>query len=165
MKKPDKGEIFYIEGGAALPCDIALKRRMTLVLPKVGLFNTTVFKNVAYGLRIRGTKGKEAADRVDKVLDFVGLGHKKDQNALTLSSGETQRAGLARALVIEPDILFLDEPTASVDEKSTGAIEDIIQRLKQDGSCTVVMTTHDQQQAARLADFLMVMKDGKISAQ
>ena len=164
LEKPDKGEIIYIEGGAALPCNIALKRRMTLVLPKVGLFNTTVFKNVAYGLRIRGTKGKEAAERVDKALDFVGLGHKKDQNALTLSSGETQRAGIARALVIEPDILFLDEPTASVDEKSTRAIEGIIQRLKQDGSCTIVMTTHDHSQAARLADFLMVMRDGKISA-
>jgi tungstate transport system ATP-binding protein len=164
LDKPDKGEIIYSEGGAALPCDIALKRRMTLVLPKVGLFNTTVFKNVAYGLRIRGTKGKEAAERVDKALDFVGLGHKKDQNALTLSSGETQRAGIARALVIEPDILFLDEPTASVDEKSTRAIEGIIQRLKQDGSCTIVMTTHDHSQAARLADFLMVMRDGKISA-
>lgn len=164
LEEPDMGEIFYIEGGAALPCDIALKRRMTLVLPKVGLFNTTVFKNVAYGLRIRGTKGKEAADRVDKVLAFVGLGHKKDQNALTLSSGETQRAGLARALVIEPDFLFLDEPTASVDEKSTGVIEDIILRLKQEGSCTIVMTTHDHLQAARLADFLMVMRDGKISA-
>jgi tungstate transport system ATP-binding protein len=164
LEEPDKGEIFYIEGGAVLPCEIALKRRMTLVLPKVGLFNTTVFKNVAYGLSIRGIKGREAVERVGKVLDFVGLDHKKDQNALTLSSGETQRAGLARALVIEPDILFLDEPTASVDEKSTVAIEDIIQRLKQDGRCTVVMTTHDQQQAARLADFLMVMKDGKLSA-
>lgn len=163
LEKPDEGEIIYSEG-TVLPCDIALKRRMTLVLPKVGLFNTTVFKNVAYGLRIRRTKGKEAADRVDKVLDFVGLGHKKDQNALTLSSGETQRAGLARALVIEPDFLFLDEPTASVDEKSKGAIEDIILRLKQDGSCTIVMTTHDQSQASRLADFLMVMRDGKISA-
>jgi tungstate transport system ATP-binding protein len=164
LEEPDKGEIFYIEGGTVLPCDIALRRRMTLVLPKVGLFNATVFKNVDYGLRIRGTKGKEAADRVDKVLDFVSLAHKKDQNALTLSSGETQRAGLARALVIEPDVLFLDEPTASIDEKSTRAIEDIIQRLKQDGNCTIVMTTHDHSQAARLADFLMVMKDGKISA-
>jgi len=164
LEEPDKGEIFYIEGGAALHSDIALKRRMTLVLPRVGLFNTTVFKNIAYGLRIRGIKGKEAADRVDKVLEFVGLGHKKDQNALTLSSGETQRAGLARALVIDPDILFLDEPTASVDEKSTGALEDIILRLKQDRSRTIVMTTHDRSQAARLADIMMLMKDGKISA-
>ena len=163
LEEPDNGEIIYIEGGAALPCDIVLKRRMTLVLPKVGLFNTTVFKNVSYGLRIRGTRGREAAERVDRVLDFVGLSHKKDQNAHTLSSGETQRVGLARALVIEPDILFLDEPTASVDEKSTGVIEDIIQRLKQDGNCTIVMTTHDHSQAARLADFLMVMRDGKIS--
>ena len=164
LEEPDKGEIFYIEGGTALPSDITLKRRMTLVLPKVGLFNSTVFKNIAYGLRIRGIKGKEAADRVDKVLEFVGLGHKKDQNALTLSSGETQRAGLARALVIEPAFLFLDEPTASVDEKSTGAIEDIIQRLKKDGNRTIVMTTHDNSQAARLADVLMTMKHGKISA-
>ena len=162
IESQDSGEINYVSGGQVLDNDLALKRRITLVLPKVGLFNTSVFRNAAYGLTIRGIKGPEANRRVDKVLDFVGLSHKKGQNARTVSSGEAQRLGIARALVIEPEILFLDEPTASVDQKNTGIIEAIIQTMKQDGQVTVIMTTHDRDQAARLADRLLVMKDGEI---
>jgi tungstate transport system ATP-binding protein len=164
LEAPDRGEIIYFDERGTVPCDIALQRRITLVLPKIGLFSTTVFKNISYGLRVRGMKGKEAAARVERVLEFVGLSHKKDQNARTLSSGEAQRVGIARALVIEPDILFLDEPTASIDRKNTEIIEDIIQQLKQNGKTTIVMTTHDQAQARRLADFLMAMHNGEISA-
>jgi tungstate transport system ATP-binding protein len=163
LEAPDNGEIIYFNGRGVVPRDISLQRRITLVLPKIGLFNTTVFKNISYGLRIRGIKGKEAADRVERVLEFVGLGHRKDQNARTLSSGEAQRIGIARALVIEPDILFLDEPTTSIDRKNTEIIENIIHQLKQNNKSLIVMTTHDQSQAQRLADFRMAMSDGKIS--
>jgi len=158
----DSGQIHYVSGGQVLDNDLALKRRITLVLPKVGLFNMSVFRNAAYGLTIRGIKGPVAIRRIDKVLDFVGLSHKKVQNARTVSSGEAQRLGIARALVIEPEILFLDEPTASVDQKNTGIIEGIINTMKQDGKVTVIMTTHDRDQAARLADHLLVMKGGEI---
>ncbi len=163
IEAPDSGEINYLSGGAVLPNDLDLRRRITLVLPKVGVFNTTVFRNVAYGLGVRGIGGKEAEEKVMDALEFVGLGHKKAQSGLTLSSGETQRLGIARALVIEPDMLFLDEPTASVDQKNTEIIEDIIMKMKRDGKATVIITTHDREQAARLADALLVMRDGKIS--
>jgi tungstate transport system ATP-binding protein len=162
LEDPDRGEIIYFDERGTVPCDISLRRRITLVLPKVGLFNTTVFRNVDYGLRIRGIKGREAALQVEKVLEFIGLKHKKGQNALTLSSGEAQRVGIARALVIEPDILFLDEPTASVDETNVKIIENIIQRFKQHQKTAIVMTTHDHSQAQRLADFDIAMRDGKI---
>jgi tungstate transport system ATP-binding protein len=165
IETPDGGEVNYISDGNQTSKDLALKRRVTLVLPKVGIFNTTVFKNAAYGLAIRGIKGPEARERVDKVLNFVGLEHKKDHNALTVSSGETQRLGIARALVIEPEILFLDEPTASVDHKNTGIIEEIIRKMKQERNVTVIMTTHDKEQASRLADRLLVMKDGAIKSE
>lgn len=163
IEAPDSGEINYVSDGIILSKDLELKRRITLVLPKVGVFNTTVFRNVAYGLRIRGIRGREAAERVTDALEFVGLGHKKDQNGLTLSSGETQRLGIARAMVIRPEMLFLDEPTASVDQKNTAIIEDIILKMKGDGRVTVIITTHDREQAARLADSLLVMRDGKIA--
>ncbi len=165
LETPDSGEINYISEGTALPKDLDLRRRITLVLPRVGVFNTTVFRNVSYGLSVRGIRGRDAAERVMDALDFVGLGHKKDQNGLTLSSGETQRLGIARALVIRPDMLFLDEPTASVDQKNTGIIEDIILKMKRDGRVTVVITTHDREQAARLADALLVMRGGKIAEE
>ena len=162
IEEPDSGEINYFSDKSMVQKNLELRRRITLVLPKVGVFHTTVFKNVAYGLRIRGIRGIEANERVEKALEFVELGHKKNQNARTLSSGETQRLGIARALVIKPEILFLDEPTASVDQKNTRIIEDIILNMKRDSMATVVITTHDRQQAARLADHLLVMKDGKI---
>ena len=162
LEAPDRGEIIYFDERGSLPQDIPLQRRITLVLPKIGLFNTTVSKNVSYGLRVRGIRGKEASERVKRVLEFVGLSHKKDQNAHTLSSGETQRVGIARALIVETDILFLDEPTASIDRKNTEIIETIIQQLKRDGKTIIVMTTHDPTQAQRLADFRLVMCDGKI---
>jgi tungstate transport system ATP-binding protein len=95
-------------------------------------------------------------------LAFVGLQNKKNQHALTLSSGETQRLGIARALAIDPEFLFLDEPTASIDEENTEIIESIIGTMKKEGRSTVIMTTHDRAQAERLADRLLVMKHGRI---
>lgn len=164
LELPDRGEINYLSGSNILNKDTELKRKITLVLPKVGVFNTTVFKNAAYGLKIRGIKDKEMGERVNKALDFVGLAHKKNQNALTLSSGETQRLGIARAIAIKPDMLFLDEPTASVDMKNREIIEDIISNMKQTGKTTIVITTHDRSQAERLASSVLIMNDGKIVA-
>ena len=163
LEPSDRGEINYLSGGTFsegnLKKDIALRRRITLVLPKVGVFNTTVFKNAAYGLKIRGIKGKEM---VNKALDFVGLMHKRNQNALTLSSGETQRLGIARAMAIEPEMLFLDEPTASVDRENTGIIENIILNMKRKDKSTIIITTHDMSQAERLGDIMLIMSEGKI---
>lgn len=165
LERPDAGEVSYVSGGDLLQNDMSLKRRVTLVLPKVGVFNTTVFNNAAYGLKIRDIESKEAQERVDRVLDVVGLIHKKQQTALTLSSGETQRLGIARAMVIEPEILFLDEPTASIDEENTGIVEGIILDLKREARTTIIITTHDRDQAARIADRVLMMHDGGIELQ
>lgn len=162
LENPDKGEVNYFLGDIAFKKDIELRRRITLVLPKIGVFNTTVFNNAAYGLKIRGLKGKEIEDKVEEALNFVGLIHKRNQNALTLSSGETQRLGIARAIVIEPEILFLDEPTASVDKENTEIIEHIIRDIKKEGKSTIIITTHDLAQAERLADSILTMNEGKI---
>jgi tungstate transport system ATP-binding protein len=182
LEPPDRGEVNYLYGDTPL-CppllrgelkggtfsegilkkDIALKRRITLVLPKIGIFNTTVFKNAAYGLKIRGIKDNEMEKRVNKALDFVGLAHKKNQNALTLSSGETQRLGIARAIVIDPEILFLDEPTASVDRENIEIIENIILNMKRQNKSTIVITTHDMSLAERLGNSILIMNDGRIS--
>jgi tungstate transport system ATP-binding protein len=162
LEEPDGGDLLFQENGAPLIRDLALRRRMTLVLPRTGVFNTTVFNNAAYGLKVRGMGGNLLKREVDRALDFVGLAHKSGQNALTLSSGETQRLGIARALAIGPEILFLDEPTASVDEENTAIIESIIGDLKKERRTMVIMTTHDKDQAARLADTLLFMTGGRV---
>ena len=162
LERADAGDLLFFDDSSALPQDLSLKRRITLVLAHTGVFNTTVFKNVAYGLSIRGIGKPEIKERVRKALAFVGLEHKTGQHALTLSSGETQRLGIARALAIEPEMLFLDEPTASVDQENTELIESIITTMKKDGRTMVIMTTHDRDQADRIADRVLMIENGMI---
>lgn len=163
LERPDDGDVNYIYDGAVVSDNIDLKRRMTLMLPKVGVFNATVFKNVAYGLRIRGLEKEILHEKVERAMDLVNLGQRKNQNALSLSSGETQRLGIARALVIEPEILFLDEPTASIDDKNAAIIENIILKMRENGKPTVIMATHDLRQAERLSEKILFMKEGRIA--
>jgi tungstate transport system ATP-binding protein len=165
LEEPDSGEVLFYHNGRSVKKDISLRRRITLLLPKIGVFNATVFGNVAYGLKIRGLQRDEIGERVGKALDFVGLVSKKHQQALTLSSGETQRLGIARALAIEPEIFFLDEPTASIDHKNTAIVEDILLKIKGDKKTIVIMTTHDMAQAERLADTMLMMRNGKLLMQ
>jgi len=160
LELPDAGSVDYLENGVALAKNLELRRRFTLVLPRPGIFNTTVFNNVAYGLKIRGVKADEIAARVNGILATVGLAHKKSQRALDLSSGETKRLGLARAMVLNPEVLFLDEPTANIDPLNTDIIEEIILKMKAGGAVTILLITHDPAQADRLGDQLLFLKDG-----
>lgn len=163
LEEPDSGEIKFFSEGGVLKNDINLRRRITLVLPKIGIFNTTVFQNVAYGLKVRGTKKSETEEKVHDALEFVGLNHKKNSHAPSLSSGETQRLGIARAIVTDPEILFLDEPTASLDPYNTTIIEELITKIKERNKIAIVMVTHNIYQARRLADYVLFMHDGRIA--
>lgn len=162
LEDPESGVVNYFSGDSNLKKDISLRRRISLVLPKIGVFNTTVFKNVAYGLKIRGLNNKEIRKRAEQALEIVGLVHKKNMNALALSSGESQRLGIARAMAIEPEILFLDEPTASLDPHSTTIIEETIQKIREEKKITIIMITHNVFQAQRLADTVLFMYEGII---
>ncbi|MDA8082194.1 MAG: ATP-binding cassette domain-containing protein [Nitrospiraceae bacterium] len=163
LEKPDRGGIAFFSGQERLEDDMALKRRMTLVLPQVGIFNSSVFDNAAFGLRIRGMARREVERRCSEMLSLARLADKRFQRAVTLSSGEKQRLGIARALVIEPEMLFLDEPTASIDEANTRIIEEII--LEKRHGMSIIMTTHDRAQAERLADQLLALRNGRIAGE
>jgi tungstate transport system ATP-binding protein len=165
LERPDGGAVTYVSEGRTLYPDLALKRRISMLQPKVGVFNASVFKNVAYGLKVRGVPGPLIKKKVLNALDHVGLPHKKDQSALTLSSGETQRLGLARALVVDPEVLYLDEPTASIDPENTAVIEKIILKLKEEARTLVIMATHDMDQVRRIADRVLRMKNGRLAEE
>jgi tungstate transport system ATP-binding protein len=163
LEAPDAGEVRYWDNGVALPHDLGLRRRITLLLPRIGVFNTSVFHNVAYGLKIRGRSSQEVEDRVKEALGRVGLLHKRRQNGLDLSSGETRRLGIARALIIDPEVFCLDEPTANLDPKNAEIIEQIIFSMKNAGKSTIIVVTHDPAQARRLCDQPLVMDHGRIA--
>jgi len=162
LEAPDAGSIRFADAESELQQDLALRRRITLVFPKTTVFRGSVFDNAAYGLRIRGANASFVSERVEEALVSVGLIHKVRQDARTLSSGESQRLGIARALALKPDVLFLDEPTASVDEKHTAFIDDLIVALDRQTETTIIMTTHDRHQAEKVAEQLVVMRRGVV---
>jgi tungstate transport system ATP-binding protein len=133
---------------------------VTTVFQQPHLLNRTVAANVGYGLRLRNNPNSHA--RVDAALEQVGLQHIANQRARTLSGGEAQRAALARALVIEPDVLLLDEPTANLDPYNVGLIEKIIVQSNRERKTTVVLVTHNIFQAKRLAQRVALLLDGRI---
>lgn len=126
------------------------------------LFDRNVFDNVALPLSIRGYTPGEAARRVRAALDKVGLLGKERGHPVTLSGGEQQRLALARALARDPEVLFLDEPTASLDPASTKAVEDIVRSTAASG-VKIVMASHDLGQARRLAGDIVFLVRGRVA--
>ncbi len=162
LEAPDRGNVRYFVGDQELAPDIRLKRRLTMVFPRVGVFSRSVFDNVAYGLKIRGMQKNLVRTKVAEALEEVGLTHKSSQAANTLSSGETMRLGLARALAIEPEVLFLDEPSTHIDKANTRLIEDCIRRVRQERALTLIIITHDPAQAERLGGRHLLLSEGRI---
>lgn len=166
LERPDAGSVTYSGDGASLlnPFDdIKTRRKTVLVTAKAGLFNDSVYDNVAYGLRKRGCPGREIRERVFETLNEVKLYEKRREKALNLSSGEGQRLAIARALVIKPDVLLLDEPTASHDPKNTRHIEGIIGAWKEESAGIIVVVTHNMFQARRLSDVVVMLYEGGIA--
>ncbi len=162
LERPDRGEVRYYCGDTLLPHDLGLRRRISLVFPLAGIFNRSVYHNVAYGLKIRGVHRRERAPRVMEVLRLVGLEHQADRKALTLSSGEKMRLGLARALVLDPEVLFLDEPTASIDQANTEIIEARLIKISQERKVTIILVTHDPAQAEKLRGRVLTLRQGRL---
>ena len=133
-------------------------RRQALVFQTPVLLRRSVRANLDFVLRARGLD----RTRADDLLDHVGLAAKADQPARRLSGGEAQRLALARALATEPEILLLDEPTASLDPASVLAIERIVSDAR-DRGVRVVLVTHDAGQARRLADDVVFLHRGQVA--
>jgi tungstate transport system ATP-binding protein len=139
---------------------LAIRRRVTTVFQKPLLLQRSVEANVAYGLHLRGER--KDAGQVRAVLEAVGLADLAKQPARTLSGGEAQRLALARAMILRPDALLLDEPTANLDPYNVGVIEGMVRRLNTEEGTTIVLVTHNVFQAKRLAQRVALMLEGRI---
>jgi len=141
---------------------IQYRRRIAMVFQEPLLFDTTVAENVASGLRIRGIRRSDIRDITALQLSRFGISHLADRSARTLSGGEAQRTSLARAFATLPEILFLDEPFASLDPPTRESIIDDLERVLRETGTTTVMATHDLHEAIRLSDRIAVMNGGRI---
>jgi tungstate transport system ATP-binding protein len=140
----------------------AFRRSLTMVFQDPLLFDATVAQNLASGLKLRGIPSSERRPLVETWAKRLGISDLLERPARQLSGGEAQRTALARAFVLEPELLFLDEPFAALDTPSReGLMTDLGHILAETGT-TTVLATHDQTEALRLAHRLAVMKDGRI---
>jgi tungstate transport system ATP-binding protein len=165
LEVPGAGEIYF--DGKCIPRSgkqrFEMRRRMSFIHQKPQVFNLSVYDNVACGLRWRGERKNRITEKVDHILEMVGLEGYKNRNARTLSGGEAQRVALARSLVLDPEVLLLDEPTANLDPVSTAKIEQLISDVARQHNTTMIMATHDMSQGQQLADRIGVLLDGRLA--
>jgi len=141
------------------------RRRVALVFqnPDVQLFNPTVFDEIAYGPLQLGWNREEILRKVDETLVFMSLANVKDRPPYRLSGGEKKKVALASVLVLDPDVLLLDEPTATLDPKSQSQIVDLIQQWKGTAK-TVITATHQLEIVEDIADRVFVLEAGGVIA-
>jgi tungstate transport system ATP-binding protein len=151
----DSGRTEHATGGRPLVAAMLFQRPFMLHL--------SVRRNVRVALWLRGVPKAERATRCDRALERVGLLALGDRPARTLSGGQQQRLALARAWALQPDILFLDEPTASLDPSAKREVEALIEALGHDG-VTLVISTHNLGQAKRLASRVVYLEAGRVRA-
>ena len=164
LEKPFRGGILFRSQSVNSNhySTIEYRRKLAMVFQEPLLFDTTVFNNVASGLRIRGMKRGEIRDRAMGQLERFGISHLNNRSAHTLSGGEAQRTSLARAFAIQPEILFLDEPFASLDPPSRESLIEDLERILRQTRTTTIFATHDRMEALRLSDRIAVMNGGKL---
>ena len=160
LADPDSGTVLY-RGSDVRERDVLELRREVCLVPQLpALLDGDVAANVRYGAELAGREPE-----VERVLTLAGLdGSYAARDAARLSVGEQQRVMLARALALEPMVLLLDEPTSALDADATGAVEETLLELRERLELSIVLVTHDLAQARRLADHVVRLDAGQVTA-
>jgi molybdopterin-binding protein len=161
LERPDRGRVRY-KNRIVAPDDPALRQAAAAVLQHPYLWRGTVAQNVEYGLRVRGEPRWVRKRQVQTALEMLDVVELKDAPVDTLSGGEAQRVALARALAVEPEVLFLDEPTADLDIAVRRRLLADLERILRQTAPAIVLITHDPGEAFALADRVAVMERGRI---
>jgi molybdopterin-binding protein len=162
LDRPATGEVSFRGRAVSWSRALDVRRRMAMAFQEPLLADATVAENVALGLRFRGIPAAERRPRIERWLGRLGIGGLASRSARTLSGGEAQRCALARALVLEPELLLLDEPFAGLDQPSREAVIAEVGAILRRDRITTVLVTHDRDEARALADRVAVMVGGRI---
>jgi ABC-type Fe3+/spermidine/putrescine transport system ATPase subunit len=162
FEKPTDGAIDFLgQDFTAIP---PFRRNIGMVFQSYALFpHMSIFENVAYGLRIRKLSRREIGERVNQIIQLVGLEATQKRKPSELSGGQQQRIALARALVYDPQLLLLDEPLSNLDAKLRVYMREEIRRIQQQARVTTIYVTHDQEEALSISDRIAVMHAGRVS--
>ena len=162
LQRPDNGEVLFRGQNALNGNQLELRRRIATVFQEPLLLNATVYQNAALGLKLRGISQVEIDRRLGLWLERLGIAHLTARSARTLSGGEAQRTSLARALVLEPELLLLDEPFAALDPSSREALLRDFQGIVKETGITTAFVTHDRHEAFALANRVGVLNQGDL---
>jgi tungstate transport system ATP-binding protein len=162
LQRPTAGEVRFMGRCIDFRSTLALRRRVITIFQEPLLCDTTVFRNVALGLRLRGLPRKAIAARVDTWLQHLGIFQIAARHVRTLSGGEAQRVNLARAFVLEPEAFLLDEPFTTLDPPTRRTLLRDLHQLLRETGVTTIFATHDLTEALQLADRVAVMQAGRV---
>src|SRR5918995_705729 len=158
---PDHGEVRYRGQDVREHEVLSLRREVCLVPQLPALLDGTVADNITYAAELAGREPD-----VERLLDLAGLDSSYgERDSSRLSVGEQQRAMLARGLALEPDVLLLDEPTSALDEEARGAVEATLVDLRERVDVSIVLVTHDLEQARRMSDWVVRLERGRAVQQ
>jgi spermidine/putrescine ABC transporter ATP-binding subunit len=161
FEKPTRGKIQFL--GKDYTTIPPFRRNIGMVFQSYALFpHMSIFDNVAYGLKMRKTPRREMEERVNHIIQLVGLDETQKRKPSELSGGQQQRIALARALVYDPQLLLLDEPLSNLDAKLRVFMREEIRRIQQEAKVTTLYVTHDQEEALSISDQIAVMSAGKV---
>jgi tungstate transport system ATP-binding protein len=161
LEKPDAGTVLY-SGKKVDTHDLAARRRTAAVFQRPLLFQGSVEDNIRFGLRFRRLPHPGVRERIGRTLELMGITHLAEADMRTLSGGELQRVALARALALEPEILFLDEPTSNLDVHVRRRFREDLRRVVDSLAATVIIITHEHSEALALARRVAVIQDGSV---
>ena len=162
LKRPSSGDLYFKGEIIDQKKVISFRRRMAMVFQEALLLDTTVRQNVAAGLKIRGVDKEVIEDRVNSWLKKMGIFHLADRQARNLSGGESQRVSLARALAIEPEVLFMDEPFSALDAPTRNSLITELAAILRETGLSSVFVTHNYSEVPLLTGRVAVMEKGQI---
>jgi tungstate transport system ATP-binding protein len=162
LLKAAQGQIFFNGRPIDSFHDLEYRRQIALVLQEPLLMDMSVYENAAIGLKFRGRPKAQIEERVNHWLDRLGVAHLSHRPARKLSGGEAQRVSLARAFVLQPDLLLLDEPFTALDAPTRIRLLEDLKSVLAETRMTTIFITHDLQEALKLASRMAVILDGRI---
>jgi len=165
LDKPSSGRMSF--NGQVVKCNekylFSLRKQVVLLDQSPILFTGTVYKNVEFGLKVRKIPAELRKQRIEEMLELVGMEQFADYDTQGLSGGEVKRVALARALAVNPDVLLCDEPTANVDGENQEIILNILRKINREEKTSIIFSTHYLSQGQRLADHTLLLQSGSLS--